>query len=85
MKSVKTLTLAFTLLFVLATASFAGETNCPPEPPPCVPGETQGPPCTAQPLNDDSADPSELLTPPALPTVDVSDISEAVLWALSLF
>jgi hypothetical protein len=73
--------LSFTLVAVLATAVFAGETPSPP----CVPGETLAPPCTAQPLNDDSTDPGETLTPPAAPTVDVTDISEAVLWALSLF
>lgn len=82
MKYVKALPLAFTLIFVLATAAFAGETGCPPTP---LPGETQGPPCVAQSLNDDSAGPGETLTPPAQPVVDVTDITEAVLWALSLF
>jgi hypothetical protein len=81
MKNLKRLGLSLTLIAVLATAVFAGETPSPPY----VCGETSSPPCTAQPLNDDSADPGEILTPPALPTVDVTDISEAVLWALSLF
>lgn len=84
MKYVKALTLAFTLMFVLATAAFAGETSSPPTPP-CAPGETQGPPCPAQSMNDAPVIPGETLTPPALPAVDVTDISEAVLWALSLF
>ena len=81
MKYFKTLTLAFTLTFVLATAAFAGETSTPP----CVPGETLTPPCAAQPLNDDLAVPGETAAPPALPAVDVTDITEAVMWALSLF
>lgn len=81
MKYLKRLTLSFTFICVLAVAAFAGETGSPP----CVPGETLAPPCVAQPLNDDSAGPGETLTPPALPAVDVTDISEAVLWALSLF
>jgi hypothetical protein len=73
--------LSFTLVAVLATAVFAGETPSPP----CVPGETLAPPCSSQPLTDDSADPGETSGPPALPTVDVTDITEVVLWALSLF
>jgi hypothetical protein len=81
MNHLKRLVLAFTLMSILALTAFAGET----EGPPCVPGETHSPPCTTQPLTDDSADPGETPTPPALPAVDVTDISEAVLWALSLF
>jgi hypothetical protein len=29
--------------------------------------------------------PGETLAPPALPVVEVTDITEAVMWALSLF
>ena len=78
MKHLIRLTLAFTLMFVLATAAFAGETNSPPgetSTPPCVPGETASPPCSSQ------SAPGETLAPP----VDVTDITQAVLFALSLF
>ncbi|HEX6189352.1 MAG TPA: hypothetical protein VFZ40_14825 [Pyrinomonadaceae bacterium] len=81
MKYAKTLTLAFTLIFVLATAAFAGETSCPPTPP----GETQGPPCAAQSMNDNSAGLRETLAPPPAPAVDVTDIAETLVLALLLF
>jgi hypothetical protein len=81
MKYLRKLSLCLTLICILAAAVFAEETGTPP----CAPGETSTPPCTAQPLNDDSADPGETSGPPALPAVDVTDITEAVLWALSLF
>lgn len=81
MKTLKRLALSLTLVSALSVAASAGETNSPP----CLPGEVQSPPCTAQPLNDDSPVPGETSDPPALPAVDVTDITEAVLWALSLF
>ena len=84
MKYFKTLTLAFTLMFVLATAAFAGETSSPPLPP-CPPGETQGPPCVAQSVNDESPVLGETTVPSALDAVDVTDIAETLLWALLLF
>ena len=93
MNKAKRLGLCFTLVAVLSTAVFAGETPSPPyvcgetETPPCAcaPGETAAPPCTAQSVNDDPVIPGETLAPPAQPVVDVTDITEAVLWALSLF
>ena len=81
MKNLRKLGLSFTLIAVLSTAGFADETPSPP----CVPGETLAPPCAAQSVNDDSAVLGETSGPPAPPTVDVTDITEAVLWALSLF
>lgn len=84
MKTLKTLILASTLVFLLATASFAGETSCPPLPP-CAPGELSSPPCPGQSVNDVSSLPGETLSPPAAPVVDVTDLTEAVMWALSLF
>jgi hypothetical protein len=81
MKYFKTLTLAFTMIFVLATAAVGGETQSPP----CVPGETQGPPCTVQTVTDESEVPGETSSPPAEPLVDVTDITEALLWSLLLF
>jgi len=81
MKNLKRLGLSFTLVAVLSTAVFAGETPSPP----CVPGETNSPPCTAQSANDDPVVPEQTETPPALTAVDVTDIAETVLWALLLF
>ena len=82
MNHLKRLGLTFTLMSVLAVTAFAGETETPP----CAnPGQTSSPPCAAQSVNDDSPVPGETLAPPALPAVDVSDITAAVLWALSLF
>lgn len=81
MNYLKRLTLSLTMTSVLAVTAFAGETSSPP----CVPGETSSPPCAAQSVSDDSADPSGTLTPPAAPVVSVTDITEAVMWALSLF
>jgi hypothetical protein len=81
MNKLKRLAVSFTLTSVLAVAAFAGETSSPP----CEPGQTNSPPCAAQSVSDDSADLGEIQSPPALPPVDVTDITEAVLWALSLF
>jgi len=82
MEKLKRLTLSLTLVSVIAVSAFAGETGTPP----CTdPGQTSSPPCVAQPLNDDSADPGETLAPPALPAVDITDITATVMWALSLF
>jgi hypothetical protein len=81
MNKLKKLAVSFTLMSVLAVTTFAGETPTPP----CVPGETHTPPCPAQSVNDDLAVPGETSGPPAQPVVDVTDITEAVMWALSLF
>ena len=81
MNHLKRLGLTFTLMSVLAIAAFAGET----EGPPCAPGELSSPPCISQSMTDDSTEPGEILTQPASSVVDVNDITDAVLWALSLF
>ncbi len=81
MTNLKRLALSFTLMSVLAVGAFAGETNSPP----CVPGETQGPPCASQSINDDSEALGQTETPPASETVELTDIAEAVFWALTLF
>ena len=81
MKYAKALPLAFTLIFVFATAAFAGETSCPPPPP----GETQGPPCAERSLSDAPVVPGETSTPPAEPVITVTDIAETVLWSVLLF
>lgn len=81
MKHLRRLALSFALMSALSVAGFAGETPSPP----CAPGETATPPCVAQSINDASAVPGETHSPPALPVVDMTDISEAVFWALLLF
>jgi len=90
MNKLKKLAVSFTLTCVLAVTAFA---DCAPAVPgqiptsPCVcaPGETAAPPCAAQSTNDDSPVLGETSGPPALPVADVTDITEAVMWALSLF
>jgi hypothetical protein len=81
MKHLKRLALSFTLMAALSVAGSAGETAAPP----CAPGETAAPPCAAQSVNDAPLVPGEMSTPPDQPMVDVSDITDAVMWALSLF
>ena len=81
MNHLKRLGLTFTLMSVLAVTTFAGITETPP----CAPGETSGPPCSSQPMSDDSADPGQTNSPPASDTVDLMDIVEAALWSLTLF
>ena len=81
MNKLKRLAVSFILMSVLAVAAFAGETPTGP----CAPGQTETPPCPVQPMTDDSADPGELQSPPAVPAVDVTDVVEGVLRALSLF
>ena len=81
MKTLKRLALSLTLMSTLSVVAVAGETNSPP----CAPGETSTPPCAPQSVNDDSAVLGETAAPPALPVVDITDLTEAVMWALSLF
>jgi hypothetical protein len=81
MNKLRRLAVAIALTSVFAVAAFGGETNSTP----CEPGQTNSPPCAAQSVSDDSADLGETLIPSALPAVDVTDITEAVLWLLLLF
>jgi len=53
MKNLKRLGVSVTLMFVLAMAAFAGETQSPPCAPP-EPGETQSPPCAGGQTGDNS-------------------------------
>ena len=55
MKTLKRLTLAVGLAFVLSASALAGETNTPPCAEP-IPGETNTPPCSGLMLGDDSVD-----------------------------
>jgi hypothetical protein len=80
MDKLKQLTLAFTLMSLLAVPAFPGET----EGPPCAPGQTSSPPCSSQSVTDGSTDPGETNGPPSN-AVDVTTIVEAVDLALSLF
>jgi hypothetical protein len=86
MNHLKSLTLSFILMSILAVGAFAGETPGPP----CVPGQTDTPPSQtstppcSQSVTDGSTDPSETNGPPSN-TVDVTTIVEAVQLALSLF
>jgi hypothetical protein len=81
MKNLKRLALSLMLTAVLSTAVFAGETQTPP----CNPGETNSPPCVVQSVEDESGAPAETTSPMPLPLVDVTDITEALLWSLLLF
>jgi hypothetical protein len=80
MKHLKTLALSFTLILALSVTGFAGETASPP----CNPGETASPPCVVQSVEEESAL-GETNSPPAEPLVDVTYITEALLWSLLLF
>ncbi|HEX5703324.1 MAG TPA: hypothetical protein VFX97_09020 [Pyrinomonadaceae bacterium] len=81
MTYLRKLSLSLTFICVLSAAAFAGETGTPP----CAPGETLSPPCPGQSVNEPSSLPGETLSPPAAPVVDITDLTEAVMWALSLF
>jgi hypothetical protein len=80
MNHLKRLTVSLTLTFVLAVSVFAGETNTPP----CTPGETNTPPCTSQSSSDEAPILGETNTQPSSDVIDLVDIGEAVLWALTL-
>lgn len=80
--------LALSLIFISA---FAMNTMADGEPE-CIPGQTSSPPCAVKSVIDDSAVPGKMpivpgqpSTPPASDSVDLVDIGQAVLWALSLF
>ena len=77
MKNLKRLGVSVTLMFVLAVAAFAGETNAPP----CAaPGETNAPPCAvAQMTPDDSVAPGETSSPPASNAGDASSVTEVAI------
>lgn len=65
MKPLKTLSATLALTLVLAGNALAGITEAPP----CVPGETNGPPCASAPVtSDDSRVPGQTNTPPAANT-----------------
>ena len=77
MKNLKRLGLSFSLICILATVSFAGETSSPP----CTdPGQMNTPPCAAALMTTDgSAAPGELNSPPATSAEVGYSIAEAAL------
>ena len=81
MKYLRKLSLSLTLICVLTGAALGDGS----QPPACPPGETNTPPCAAQPMNEELVVPGQTNTPPDLPVVGVTDIAETVLWALTLF
>ena len=81
MKHLKRLALSFILMSALSVAAFAGETESPP----CVRGETNSPPCPAQSVIEDPLVLDETNSPTPVTVVDVTDLTQAVLFALSLF
>ena len=80
MKHLRTLALSFILISAMAAVAIGGEANSPP----CVPGQTDTPPCSSQSVTSGSTDPGETNGPPAN-AVDLATIVEAVQLALSLF
>lgn len=77
MKNLKRLGLSFSLICILATASFAGETSTPP----CAePGQTNTPPCAAAPLTSDGfVAPGEVNSLPASLSAGEYSIAEAAI------
>jgi hypothetical protein len=93
MKYLSRLSLSLIFICILSAAGFAGETGTPPctpgetgtPPCACATGQTNTPPCSSQSVIDAPVVPGETLSPPAAPAVDITAITEAVIWALSLF
>ena len=83
MKHLKSLTLSFILMSVLAVSAAAGD----PSSPPCAPGQTDTPPCSQYVADEGSTDPGETNGPPsnAAETVDLTTVVEGLQLALSLF
>lgn len=78
MKNLKRLVASGTLLFVLAVAAFAGETNTPPCAP--DPGITSTPPCAAAQMTpDDSVAPGETNAPPTSNAGDALSVTEVAM------
>ena len=80
MKHLKSLSLSFMLVFVLAVAAFADETGTPS----CAPGQTSSPPCTGQSVSDSSTAPGQTNTPPVSDGVGVITIVEIAVQSLLL-
>lgn len=81
MKHLRRMAFAFTLMCVLAVSAFADS----PEPPRCVPGETQGPPCANQSVGEEFTVLAETIGLPAEPdNLDLTGLAEIALQFLSL-
>lgn len=81
MKSLKRLSTAVVLTFVLGVSVFAGDINTPP----CAPGDISTPPCAAQMAPDESTAPGQTDTPPASNPVDILSVVEATMNLLLIF
>jgi hypothetical protein len=82
MNSLKKLSGAIALTFVLGLSAFAGEVETPP----CAPGETDTPPCATAPLSSDASfAPGEVNAPPASNTVDILSVVDAAMNLLLFF
>jgi hypothetical protein len=86
MKNLRRLGLSITLLCILSTAAFAGETNSPPCTPP-DPGETNSPPCSVtQIVSDDSIPQTQAVSTVFSNDLSVGDMTlDLVKTMLSLF
>jgi hypothetical protein len=84
MNSLKRLSAAVALTFVLGVSAFAGEISTPPCAPP-APGDINTPPCAAQAISDDSTAPGQTDTPPASNAIDMPSFAEAAMNLLLLF
>ncbi|MDX6498096.1 MAG: hypothetical protein QOG23_1356 [Blastocatellia bacterium] len=79
MKNLKRLGVSFTLMFVLAVATFAGETSAPPCAPP-EPGQTNTPPCAEAPTTTaHSVTQGETNAPPASNAGDTYSVAEVAI------
>lgn len=81
MTSLKRLSAAVALTFVLGVSVFAGEISTPPCAPP-DPGEISTPPCAAHAVSDYSTAPGQTDTPPASNAVDVFSVAEGAMSVL---
>jgi len=82
MNNLKRLVVTLSLMSILATTAFGGETPSPP----CSPGETSTPPCSSAQLStEDPALPAVTQTPPSSVVVDVTLVVEEALLKLLLY
>jgi hypothetical protein len=81
MNSLKKLSGAIALTFVLGLSAFAGEVETPP----CAPGEIDTPPCATALSPDASFTPGEVNSPLASNTVDILSVVDAAMNLLLFF
>jgi hypothetical protein len=81
MTSLKKLSAAVVLTFVLGVSVFAGDILTPP----CAPGEISTPPCVGGQMAPDSAVPGQTSTPPASAATDATAMAISLLESLLLY